>query len=314
MFVLLKGRTIEDSFKIGREIVSEISAMNPNPVALKMEKVYSQYFLLTKKCYVGYSYESPEQIEPIFDAKGIETVRRDTCAAVAKTIEQSLRLFFEHRDMYEVKTYLQRQWKRIISGRVSLQDFVFAKEVCLGTCRASSISSLPPAAVVATKAMKTDPRAEPHYTERIPYIVIHGEPGVRLVDVVVDPLNLLAIDSPYRLNDLYYIHKQIIPALQRVFGLLGADLNEWFSDMPRPAGEAFAVIGRTLKLEREMHQLDAICRHCGGGDWVVESGIKCTSLACSVFYEQCKVWKELQGLASVAAETGFYPKCMVEWF
>ncbi|CAN6575672.1 unnamed protein product [Malus baccata var. baccata] len=364
MFVLLKGRTLEDSFKIGREIASEISATNPHPVALKMEKVYSPCFLLTKKRYVGYSYESPEQIEPIFDAKGIETVRRDTCAAVAKTMEQSLRLFFEHQDMYEVKTYLQRQWKRIISGRVSLQDFVFAKEVRLGTYRASSISSLPPAAVVATKAMKTDPRAEPRYAERIPYVVIHGEPGARLVDMVVDPLNLLAIDSPYRLNDLYYIHKQIIPALQRVFGLLGADLNEWFSDMPRPARESFgkrafyasnphrtridyyylsrhcilcgelvqgsahlcnqcsenkscaavAVIGRTSKLEREMQQLAAICRHCGGGDWVIDSGIKCTSLGCSVFYERRKVQKELQGLASVAAETGFYPKCMVEWF
>lgn len=57
-----------------------------------------------------------------------------------------------------------------------------------------------------------------------------------------------------------------------------------------------------------------ICRHCGGGDWVIDSGIKCTSLGCSVFYERRKVQKELQGLASVAAESGFYPKCMVEWF
>ena len=29
-------------------------------------------------------YESPEQVEPLFDAKGIETVRRDTCPAVGK--------------------------------------------------------------------------------------------------------------------------------------------------------------------------------------------------------------------------------------
>lgn len=102
MFVLLKGRTVEQAFGIGQEIASAISAMNPNPVTLKMEKVYSPCFLLTKKRYVGYSFESPEQIEPIFDAKGIETVRRDTCAAVAKTMEQSLRLFFEHQDISEV--------------------------------------------------------------------------------------------------------------------------------------------------------------------------------------------------------------------
>lgn len=102
MFVLLKGRTIKESFQIGSEIASAITAMNPSPVTLKMEKVYQPCFLLTKKRYVGYSYESPEQIEPVFDAKGIETIRRDTCGAVAKIMEQSLRLFFQHQDLLEV--------------------------------------------------------------------------------------------------------------------------------------------------------------------------------------------------------------------
>ena len=240
LFVLLKGRTVKESFQIGNEIASAITAMNPNPATLKMEKVSHPCFILTKKRYVGYSYESPEQSEPVFDAKGIETVRRDTCGAVSKTLENSLRLFFEHQNISELKAYLQRQWTRILSGRVSLQDFVFAKEVRLGTYCTRSSSSLPPAAIVATKAMRADPRAEPRYAERIPYVVIHGEPGACLIDMVVDPLELLAMDSPFRLNDLYYINKQIIPALQRVFGLVGADLNRWFIELPRPIREAFA--------------------------------------------------------------------------
>ncbi|GAB4855556.1 hypothetical protein Ancab_024175 [Ancistrocladus abbreviatus] len=364
MFVLLKGRSLRDAFKIGQEIASTISAMNPNPVTLKMEKVYQPCFLITKKRYVGYSYESLDQLKPIFDAKGIETVRRDTCGAVAKTMEKSLRTFFENQNISEVKVYLQRQWSRILSGRVSIQDFVFAKEVRLGTYSTRASSSLPPAAIVATKAMRADPRAEPRYGERIPYVVIHGEPGARLVDMVVDPLDLLAIDSPYRLNDLYYINKQIIPALQRVLGLVGANLNLWLVEMSRPVRDApskhhynapnahrtridyyylskhcilcgeliqatahlceqcskngaaatAAMTGRTSKLERDMQHLSAICRHCGGGDWLVESGVKCTSLACSVFYERWKVQKELRAVSTVATDAGLYPKCSVEWF
>lgn len=93
-----------ESFKIGQEIASAITAMNPNPVTLKMEKVYHPCVLLTKKRYVGYSYESPDQSIPVFDAKGIETVRRDTCAAVAKTLEQSLRILFEHQETSYVRT------------------------------------------------------------------------------------------------------------------------------------------------------------------------------------------------------------------
>jgi len=133
----------------------------------------------------------------------------------------------------QVRTYLERQWTRILSGKVSIQDFIFAKEVRLGTYSARA-STLPPAAIVATKAMLSDPRAEPRYAERVPYVVIHGEPGARLADMVIDPYGLLENGSPYRLNEQYYITKQIIPALQRVFGLLGADLNKWFNEMPRP--------------------------------------------------------------------------------
>ncbi|KAL6531367.1 DNA polymerase zeta [Orobanche minor] len=99
MFVLLKGRSLNEAFTVGREIASAVTEMNPRPVTLKMEKIYFPCFLLTKKRYVGYSYESPDQSKPSFDAKGIETVRRDTCGAVAKMMEQSLRIYFESQNI-----------------------------------------------------------------------------------------------------------------------------------------------------------------------------------------------------------------------
>lgn len=39
MFVLLKGATKEQSFKIGQEIAEAVTATNPKPVKLKFEKV-----------------------------------------------------------------------------------------------------------------------------------------------------------------------------------------------------------------------------------------------------------------------------------
>ena len=65
-------------------------------------QVYHPCVLQTKKRYVGMMYESPGQAEPSFDAKGIETVRRDSCPAVAKMLERSLRLLFATRDVSEV--------------------------------------------------------------------------------------------------------------------------------------------------------------------------------------------------------------------
>lgn len=47
-------------------------------------QVYQPCILQTKKRYVGFMYETPDQKEPVFDAKGIETVRRDNCGVVSK--------------------------------------------------------------------------------------------------------------------------------------------------------------------------------------------------------------------------------------
>ena len=117
--------------------------------------------------------------------------------------------------------------------------------------------------------------------------------------------------NPHRTRiDYYYLSKHCILCGE----LVQASAHLCNQCLQKGAAATTVVIGRTSKLEREMQHLAAICRHCGGGEWVVESGVKCTSLACSMFYERRKVQKELQSLSSAAADEGFYPKCMVEWF
>lgn len=46
---------------------------------------------MAKKRYVGFKYENPDETEPEFDAKGIETVRRDGVLAQRKLVENSLK-------------------------------------------------------------------------------------------------------------------------------------------------------------------------------------------------------------------------------
>ena len=84
--------------------------------------------LQTKKRYVGFMYETPDQKEPVYDAKGIETVRRDSCQAVSKVLERSIKILFQSRDVSSVKSYVQQQCQKMMEGTVSLQDCIFAKE------------------------------------------------------------------------------------------------------------------------------------------------------------------------------------------
>lgn len=46
---------------------------------------------MAKKRYVGFKYENADDADPIFDAKGIETVRRDGVPAQAKMTETCLK-------------------------------------------------------------------------------------------------------------------------------------------------------------------------------------------------------------------------------
>ena len=233
VFVLLEGRSREAAHRIGAEIAEAVTAANPSPVRLECEKVYHPCVLLSKKRYVGFAYEAADQKRPVFDAKGIETVRRDSCPVVAKMMERSLRLLFSTKDLSLVKSYLLRQWTKILSNRINIQDFVFCKEVRLGTYSVRA-AVMPPAAIVAAKAMSIDQRAEPKYGERVPYVVIHGEPGARLVDMVVAPRVLAECRGTLRLHGVYYITKQIVPALERCFSLFGVDVKGWYLEMPKP--------------------------------------------------------------------------------
>lgn len=58
--------------------------------------------------------------------------------------------------------------------------------------------------------------------------------GARLVDMVVTPHALVEAGGKLRLHAVYYITKQIIPALERVLNLVGADPRSWFVGMTKP--------------------------------------------------------------------------------
>ncbi|GFT72009.1 DNA polymerase zeta catalytic subunit, partial [Nephila pilipes] len=190
--------------------------------------VYFPCVLQAKKRYCGFMYETPDQKTPIFDAKGIETVRRDSCPATAKILEKSLKILFRTQNVNSVKNYVQKQFIKILKGRVNIQDFIFAKEyrgmsgyrpgVCV------------PALEIAKKRLAKDPRAEPRSGERVPYVVVYGYPGMPIIRLVHEPSDFLK-DPNLRINATYYITRVISPPLERIFSLLGANVKSWYSEL-----------------------------------------------------------------------------------
>lgn len=118
LFVYLPGKTKSQAFVIGEQIASAVTAANPAPVKLKFEKVYLPCVLVAKKRYVGFKYEHVDQGEPIFDAKGIETVRRDGIPAGQKMLEATIK-------------YVNHLARTLLSSRTTEFSFVLKISVRL---------------------------------------------------------------------------------------------------------------------------------------------------------------------------------------
>lgn len=154
--------------------------------------------------------------------------------------------------------FVQRQFRKIMQNRASVQDLTFAKEFrgiegyrksavvpaleitkyvlshrsrCLA---AESGTARPPRSTYAEdiwflrrRLSRVDRRCIPRTGERVPYVIVFGEPGRPLIQSVRTPKELLA-DSNMRPNSHYYITKAIVPPLNRCFSLVGADALAWY--------------------------------------------------------------------------------------
>ncbi|AET38111.1 DNA-directed DNA polymerase Ecym_2378 [Eremothecium cymbalariae DBVPG len=230
LFVYLPGKSLEQAFEIGNSIARAVTAANPSPVKLQFEKVYHPCILVSKKRYVGYSYQDLSQKVPKFDAKGIETIRRDGCPAQQKIVQKSLEILFLEKDLSKVKSYVMDQFRKITLGNVSIQDFCFAREVRIGTYKNEYV--LPPAARVAEDNMLKDIMAKPEYRERVSYVVVKGKQGERLLDRCISPDEFMASPN-LELDADYYITKTLLPPLERFFNLVSMDIRQCYRELPR---------------------------------------------------------------------------------
>ena len=156
-----------------------------------------------------------------------------------------------------------------MTGRVSVQDFCFAKEVKLGTY--AEKGPPPPGALIASRRMLRDPRAEPQYGERVPYVVIAGAPGARLWERCVEPETLALRSSRPTWTRSTTSMKNLIPPLDRIFVLVGANVRAWYDEMPRvqriralnsaAAGDVLPPGGKTVRT-MESYMRSSLCVVC----------------------------------------------------
>jgi DNA polymerase zeta len=118
-------------------------------------------------------FDAKDQRLPTFEAKGIETIRRDQCALTQKVLRNSLVTLFSS-GVNAVKAYLYTQWSAILAGDLPVSDFILTGRV-RSRYRGGRVG--PVQAVLARRLADADPGRIVRHKERQPYVIV-ATPGV----------------------------------------------------------------------------------------------------------------------------------------
>jgi DNA polymerase zeta len=178
-------------------------------------------------------YESPGQKVPTFEAKGIETIRKDQCALTQKVLRNALVTVFRDRGLHGLQEYLFRQWALIHAGRLPVSDFILT-----GRVRSQYRGKVGPVqAALARRLAEADPGRIVQHKERLAYVIV-AAPGrnFKLRDCVLTPNELLTQWDSYTIHAAYYITRHVNAALNRCFGLPPWNINihNWYDACPKP--------------------------------------------------------------------------------
>jgi DNA polymerase zeta len=250
LFLKLPPHDVATSFDFCEKLCGEITLFFPHPGRIKLEKIYECCVLQNKKRYCGLMRESASQSVATLDVKGLEMKRRDQCLFVARVMGEVVLSVFRRGDFIEAEAIFREAATRAIHGDLPLIEFIFAREVRLGTYRGIE----PPGAQVARRRGQRDPRLMPVFGERIPYIVAASAISSRVQERVVSPEEFE--EQQLRVDARFYIERSLAPAVGRLLLTSGVNVGTWLQGLGYGAA-----------------QLRPAASRIGGGlDYFMESG------------------------------------------
>eukprot|EP00917_Polyrhabdina_sp_WS-2016_P024989 GHVP01053924.1.p1 GENE.GHVP01053924.1~~GHVP01053924.1.p1 ORF type:complete len:1002 (+),score=148.80 GHVP01053924.1:260-3007(+) len=202
-------KTVKEAIEIGKEAALYVSGNFKAPIELQFEKVYFPYLLMCKKRYIGLFWTNPDNYDKM-DAKGIETVRRDTCPLVSRLVAKSLNLLLIDRNVEGAKEYVKRTVSDILMNRIDMSSLVITK-----TYSKLDYKVKQPHGELVKKLMDRDPKSCPGLGERVAFVVVHGKKNSPVYERTEDPLYVLQNNIPIDFD--YYLENQIRKPIERIF-------------------------------------------------------------------------------------------------
>lgn len=214
IMVKTKTNEIERSFEIGKELEKEINKKLEGIVEMKIESVFKSLLILTKKRYAGLAVEKKDgSYEEKIIMKGIETVRRDWCDLVSKTLYTILEILLKEQNPRKAYDYVKDVLEKLEKNEIPIEDLMITKSISKSL---KEYKGIQPHVELVKKLRKRSGEA-PGIGDRVSFVIVKGPQilSKRAEDPEYVKKNKLQIDSHY------YIESQLLPPLERVFEAIG---------------------------------------------------------------------------------------------
>ncbi|MGC9058938.1 MAG: DNA-directed DNA polymerase [Candidatus Aenigmatarchaeota archaeon] len=224
IMVKIKASSIEEAFKIGREIEKVINDYYQGKVTTKIEAIFKSFLIVSKKRYAGIAVEESEGgYKEKMVMKGIETVRKDWCNLTEKVLSTVLNILLKEGNTQKAFEYVREVIKNIESGNVDIEDLTITKSLSRNL---SEYKGVQPHVELVKKLMKRSPEKVPVIGDRVSYVIVAGPDLVskRAEDPEYVVQNKIKIDAKY------YIESQVLPPIERIFEVIGIKRSQLFAN------------------------------------------------------------------------------------
>ncbi|OYT43092.1 MAG: hypothetical protein B6U88_01885 [Candidatus Aenigmarchaeota archaeon ex4484_56] len=220
VMVKLKTKDLEEAFKEGKRLSEIINNGINNILKIKIESIFKTLLILSKKRYVGWSFEPMDHgWDESFVMKGIETVRRDWCDLVSETLTKVLDTILKKQDIKKAVDIVKEEINKIKTGEVDINKLVITKSI---TKSSSSYKGIQPHIELLKKMKKRDPSSAPGIGDRIGFVIVKG---MQMLSKRAEDPNYIKQHN-LEIDSRYYIESQLLPPLERVFDSLNVNKSE----------------------------------------------------------------------------------------
>ena len=218
-----------DAELIGLRIAQTITSSLPDPMELVFEAFARRAIFLAKKRYALWVFEPAGQgWKDKIKVRGMETVRRDWCELTSKTLNRCLELVLKEGKVEEAVAHVRSVISRV--QRLDLaEDPEMVEDLTLTrryTKSTGSYKNKQPHIQLVEKIRERGGTV-PGVGDRVPFVIVQGKRGKMnkelFVDRAEDPAYVLEKNMP--LDTEYYVEKQILPPVLRIFESFGVTKN-----------------------------------------------------------------------------------------